>query len=157
MNVVAYASGALILYILWSILVPPKWYRDKFYQDELLKDKKASRTYVRDVIKGIYIQSVSFERGHTSGIINKRLPQVFSFDGIIRGDFSQTIYLRVDQDGKLYEFDTDLAAKAAYIESDLGIVAITVSDGQIRFRDIQPNGKYQVEMFKVRFNFVPVS
>lgn len=154
MNWQVYAGLMLIGYILWAVLVPPKWYRDKLNKDDALKAIRASRTYVRDVVKVIGIQSVFFERGHTSGVLNKRAPQVFTFNGIARGDFSQTIYLRVDQDGSLYDYDTDLAAQAAYRESDLGIVAVTVSDSQIRFRDIQPKGVTAEDMFKVRFNFV---
>lgn len=157
MNWMVVACLALLLYIFWAIFVPPKWVRDKFYNDEVLKAKREARKYVRDVVKGMVIQSVFFERGHTSGMLNKRTPQIFVFNGIVRGDFSQTIYFRVDQDGHLYNFDTDLAAQAAYVESDLGIVAVTVSDGQIRFRDIQPKGTNVADMFKVRFNFVTSS
>ena len=157
MNWATIICGGLFVYILYAVFVPPKWYRKKLDEDDTLKAKREARKYVRDVPKGIAINMVYFERGHTSGILTKRIPQAFIFSGIIRGDFSQTIYLRVDQDGKLYDYETDIVARATYEDSDLGIVAVTVSDGQIRFRDVPPKGINGADMVKVRFNFMTSS
>jgi hypothetical protein len=157
MNWGVVAGVALILYILYAIFVPPKWYRDKLYEDDALKAKREARKYVRNVVKGMVIHAVQFDRGHTSGILTKRTPQVFIFHGIIRGDFSETLYLRVDQDGNVFEYETDIAANAAIQQTDFGIVAVTASDGQIRFRDVVPTGSSDRDLYKLRFNFLTSS
>lgn len=154
MNMMAIICGGLLLYILYAIFFPPKWYLAKLKEDDTLKAKREARKYVRDVTKGIAIHATCYERGHTSGILTKRSPQLFIFNGIIRGDFSETIYLKVDQDGMIKEFETDIAAQAAYQDSDYGIVAMTASEGQLRFRDVCPTSVPPRDMFKVRFNFV---
>lgn len=157
MNLMVIACIALLLYSAYAILIPPKWYRAKLDEDDALKAKRKARTYVRTAAMMIGIYSVSYERGHTTGIITKRTPQVFVFNGIARGDFSETLYLKVDQDGDITHFETDIAAKAAFIDSDLGIVAVTTSDDLMRFRDIEPPSVTDREMFKVRFTYVTSS
>lgn len=157
MNWMVIACVILVLYIVWAFVVPPKAVRDRFAQEDLLKLKKDARTYVRDVVKGIAINATHYERGHTSGILTKRTPQLFIFNGIIRGDFSETVYMNIDQDGIIKEYETDIAAKAAFKAGDYGIVALTVSEGQIRFRDVCPPGVDARDMFKVRFNFMTSS
>lgn len=157
MNWAVIACIALIIYIVYGIFFPPKWYSAKLDEDAALKAKRDARTYVRNAAMAIGIHSVYYERGRTTGVIRKRTPQVFLFQGIARGDFSETLYLKVDQDGGITHFETDIAAKAAFIDSDIGIVAVTTSDDQIRFRDIDPPSATERDLFKVRFTYVTSS
>lgn len=148
------ASLALLGYIVYCLLVPPKAVRDRMLQELTDKEKKTDRQYKRKVFEVVGVSSVSYERDEITGYITSFVPTVIAFENIAKGDYSQTKFLNMDFNGNMHISDSEADAKAKYKRGDFGITSITMSDGTVQFRDILPEGVDPKNLIKLRFNFV---
>lgn len=140
--------------IFYMLLVPNKAMRERMRNDLNLADRKTARQYRRKVSEMIGISAISYERGEITGFVTNLTPKVVLFDGIIKGDYSQTLFLTVSSDGQVVVNTTEAEAQSVYQKGDFGIASVTMTDGSIQFRDILPNGVDPKNLLKLRFNFV---
>lgn len=146
---------SLLAYVIYAFVIPPKWWRDQQIEDERQASRKTARKIEKpSAPRGLIIADINFVRGSTSGFFISSKPQVFLFERVFHGDWTQTIYFVVDGDGKLQPHDTLDLANAAIKPEDLGISACTVAPGMIKFRDVLPKGREEKDLYALNFNFV---
>ena len=153
MNIVAIGSILLILYIVYSLVVPTKAMRAKLREETKprVKPEVKSNYIVYDQV-GIY--SATYERGLISGYITNLKPTVLQFGDIAKGDYSQTLYVTVDVNGGIKVNDLETDAQKNFNLGDYGITAITMSHGRIHCQAITPNGTDPKNVVSIRFNLV---
>lgn len=141
---------AVIGYILYAIFIPPKWW----IQQRLAEAAKVTpkRGPIAPVVMGIY--AIEYDRGYTSGWVKLDDPVFIGFSGIAKGDYSETVYIKVNLDGSILAFKTEAMAKRTWQKNDCGIVAVTSDATGLKFRDIPPHADIGKDMFKVRFDFM---
>lgn len=147
-------SGMLILFIVYSIVIPPKAVREKIMADIEAKKNKAKRTqtYDRVVYDTLGIVGADYERGSINGIITNIKPHVIKFDQIDKGDFSQTLFVNINFNGLVQVSEHEIDAQRKHGPGDYGIVSVTMTDGRIQCQDILPNGVDPKNLIKLRLN-----
>lgn len=147
-------TGVLILFIIYSIFVPPKAIRLKMLADIEAKKIKAKRTqtYERVIFNALGIVGADYERGPINGIITNIKPHVIQFDQIDKGDFSQTLFVNINVNGLVQVSEHEADAQRKHGAGDYGIVSITMTDGRIQCQDILPNGVDPKNLIKLRLN-----
>lgn len=132
-----YVCLLLLGYIVWCCIVPPKWYRDRKAADAEKQSKKPAK-FKRAIHRGILIDRVKYQRGPIHGYIVGFQPTMIIFDKLIDGDYSQTVYTRLDFQGRLHQYSTQAQAEESFVNGDFGILAITMTEGRIQFGNILP-------------------
>jgi hypothetical protein len=132
-----YVCLLLLAYIVWCCIVPPKWYRDRKAAHAEKQSKKPPK-FKRAVFRGIVVDGIKYHRGPIYGYIVGFKPTPIVFDKLIDGDYSQTVYTRLDFNGTLHQYPTQAQAEGSFVNGDFGILAITMTEGRIQFGNILP-------------------
>lgn len=132
-----YVCLLLLGYIGWCLVVPTKRQRAQLLANVEQSAKKPAK-FKRAVYRGIVVDSVKYQRGPIHGYIVGFEPTIVVFDKIIDGDYSQTVYTRLDHNGKLHQYPTRAMAEESFVNGDFGILAITMTEGRIQFGNILP-------------------
>lgn len=149
------ASLALIALILYWSFVPTKAKRKELFEQMQRKQRQAKyiepslRTYTQLMITGM-----TARRGDTSILLTNLsgMPTV-NFDGIAQGVYSETVYIRLTGDGEVQQYPTETLVQNAYTKGDYGLVALTMSPGNITQRNIVPEIIHPSNAFNLEFIF----
>lgn len=132
-----YVCLLLLGYIVWCFVVPTKRQRERMLAN-IEKHAKKPAKFKRAVHRGIIIDRIKYQRGPIHGYILGFEPTIIVFDKIIDGDYSQTVYTRLDFHGKLHQYSSRALAEESFVNGDFGIMAVTMTEGRIQFGNILP-------------------
>lgn len=140
-------------YILFAFLVPTKRSIEAYKNAQVQAQRRVSNTKPVECLMSI--NGLAFERGYVTGFVKPSTmhASLIFFEDVYKGAWSQTLFLTVDLTGEVTAYNTEAQAQRSFQKDMLGIVAVTLSKNDIRFRDILPDGVESKNMYSVKFQF----
>lgn len=147
----------VIAYIIYALTVPTKGHIKRLQEERDQQQQRDARKVQRNVSRAIAIASVAYDRGPIHGFVTSVKPASVIFEGIAKGDYSETRFLHVSADGIITHYLTEDEAQAKYTVGDFGLSAVTMTEGLIQFRNIVPKAIDPKNAYNLKFTFSLIS
>jgi len=156
MNWQAYGSLVVLFLILYMVFVPNAAMREKRAQAAKLKKRREANGIAQPrTFSSIQVTGITARRDQsTIALTTMGADDIIEFEGISKGNYSETVYVVVDGQGNLKKHHTEVLAQGSYRKGDWGILAVTMSPGNVTQRSIVPQVIHESNAFKLELSIV---
>ncbi|ABY63206.1 hypothetical protein ST201phi2-1p381 [Pseudomonas phage 201phi2-1] len=149
-----YASLGLVFLILYMLVVPPKAAREKLVVQAKRKKRNAENGIVEPkTYTSIKITGITARRGDSTVYLTALGGNdTITFEGIAKGNYSETAYVLIDGQGQMKQHPTEVLVQNEYRKGDWGILAVTMSPGNVTQRSIVPGVIHESNAFKIELS-----